>query len=406
MIPSPSLEIRDEELLAAQAIARTTGALDVALIDSYIANLSELRKVIAAGNLPPAICPELTNASPSAPHTVLLETFAWLLGQMGYRINQIPDQNLIAFANLFEIELRPATKAQTMLRFIVATPSANEVIVPSGTRVTTADETVVFETTAALTIPANTTTGEVLAQNLATGNVLLAPFQLNKLLGGVGNISNATNMAAIDSGSEAESVDSALERMRQYQRRTERIVSAQDLEEAILFDALGGDGIVRVFPFVKDGQFGEYPTDTASRRAVGHTTVIVSTRNGEPIDALARLKINALLNQIVGNQFVYIVDPFFIEFNVEATVKFNSATPQGAALVAVEKNLREFYSAARENFGRPILRSEIIAVIEGTTGIDRIVVAPDAPILAQPLADLRLAVWQLPKLKMVILHTI
>jgi uncharacterized phage protein gp47/JayE len=400
LIERPNLEIRNEEQLAAQAIARVTGGLDVTLIDAYIAKLQETRKVVALGGLPPAICPELTNANPSAPHTVLLEVFSWLLAQMGYRINQIPEQNLIEFARLFGIELKQATRAETMLRFQTEN-AVGAVIVPAGTRVGTLDGEVVFETAEGLSIPLGQPTGDVRARNVAVGHTLLAPGTLVNLIDNVAFIASATNPAAIDAGTELESVASALERMRQYQRRTERIVTAKDLEEAILQDAMDGNGIVRAFPFVADGNFD------SKRRVVGNTTVIVGTRNGEPVDSITRGKIGALLNQLVGNQFVYIVDPIFVGFNIEATVQLNTNTPQGAVLAVVERNLRNFYDASsRENFGRPILRSEIIAVIEGTPGVDRIVVAPNEPILASPLADLRTRVWELPKLNNVILHLV
>jgi phage-related baseplate assembly protein len=71
---------------------------------------------------------------------------------------------------------------------------------------------------------------------------------------------------------------------------------------------------------------------------------------------------------------------------------------RSAVLAAVENRLRGFYQAAAANFGRAILRSEIIAVIEGTEGVDRIETAPNAPIIASPVADARLLVWEMPRL--------
>ena len=58
-------------------------------------------------------------------------------------------------------------------------------------------------------------------------------------------------------------------------------------------------------------------------------------------------------------------------------LKLTGLATQSATLAAVESNLRAFYAVAASNFGRAILRSEIIAIIEGTTGVDRIEPQPD-----------------------------
>lgn len=395
LIPRPNLTIEDEELLAAQAIAQTTGALTVEQIDKYLANFKELRSVVAEGGLMP-VCPELTNANPSAPHTVILETQAWLLAQMAYRINQVPEQNLIEFARLFGIEIRQATKAETILRFTTA-QATEDVTVPAGTRVATEDESVIFETMEDLTIEYPTTTGTVTARNLVAGHTLLASEKLTNILDNLAFIGAATNLNAIDSGTNTETLESTLDRVKRYQRRGERIVSTKDLEEAILDEALDGNGVVRAFPFVKNGEFQEEDSD---RKILipGHTTVIVMTKTGENIDSLMSAKIGALLNQCVGNQFIYIVNPSFVEFDIEFNVKLNSGSPEGAVVQAIENNLRNFYAASREQFGRKIYRSEIIAVIEGTAGVDRIEPESSSQILASPATDVRLEEFELAKL--------
>lgn len=396
MIEYPDLEIRNEDELAAQAIARVSGGLTAEIVQAQIGEREEILKLIEAG-LDTPICPELTNANPSAPHTVLLEAFAWLLAQQAYRFNRVPEQNLIAFANLFGIEPRAATAAETTLRFTVAAPVGTNVSVPVGTQVSDADGKFVFETTTATTIPSGTTTGSVLAQRTIAGHTLLAPNVLTEMIDSIAFVEAVTNLSAIDSGTELESIDSTLNRVKQYQRRGERIVSTKDLEEAILYEALNGNGVVRAFPFIKNGEFLTF------QRRVGFTTVVVMTKTGENIDAISRAKIAALLDTAVGNQYIYVVNPSFVEFDVAASVRLNTGAPSGAVVAAIEKNLRNFYSASREQFGRGIYRSEIIAVIEGTGGVDRIetqtIITPDdVRILDAPLADAKLYEFQLPKL--------
>lgn len=390
-IEYPDIEIRNEARLAADSIARVSGGLTADIVNAQIETRRELLKLIADG-LDAPICPELTNANPSSPHTVLLEAFAWALAQGMYRFNRVPEQNFIAFANLFGIERRLATFAETTLTFTVAPPLNTAVTIPIGTEVTTADGLYVFQTAAALVIPYGTPTGSVLARRTVNGHTLLQPEVLTELIDPVAFVTGVTNLNAIDSGTALESIESVLERVKRFQRRGERIVSTKDLEEAILEDGLAGNGIVRAFPFVRNGEFG------SGQPLVGHTTVVVMTRTGENIDATATQRIAVLLDTAVGNQFIYLVNPTYVEFDVTASIKLSTGSPSDATVALVETNLRNFYAASRENFGRPILRSEIIAVIEGTAGVDRIEVPESGVILASPLVDTKLVEYQLPKL--------
>lgn len=392
LIPSPNLDIRNEEQLAAEAIARVSGGLSVDRIDSQIETLRRLRSMVANGTLAPAVCPELTNANPSSPHTVILEAQAWLEAFIARRINQLPLRDAIEFHRLFKQELRVAAPAATTLRFSAAPPNGVDVTIPAGTKAGTPDGGFVFSTLVDLTIPFGQATGDVAAACDVPGVTVLVPNVLTELITQIAFISGATNPSAVNSGNDDETVDEALDRARSYQRRGERLVSTRDLEEAILQDALLGVGIVRAFPFVSAGDFVE------GESRVGHTTVVVMTPAGDPLDSAHKVAINAVLEQVVGNQFVYILDPLFIDFNVEAKVRLKSGSIQSAVLKAIERNLRASYSPSDKNFGRRIVRSEIIAIIEDTDGVDRIDAQPTGPIIASPAADVTLMPWELPRL--------
>lgn len=179
LITPPDLDIRDEEQLAAEAIGRISGGLSVEIIDSQIVTLQALRPIVESGLALP-ICPELTNANPSSPHTVLIEALAWLEAQIARRINQIPLQNEVEFANLFKIGLREATAAETTLEFSVAPPPDVDVTVPAGTQVSTEDGNYIFETIAELIIPFGEASGEVKAQRTVAGETTLAPNVLTR----------------------------------------------------------------------------------------------------------------------------------------------------------------------------------------------------------------------------------
>jgi uncharacterized phage protein gp47/JayE len=391
LIPAPILEIRDEEQLAAEAIGRTSGRLTVGIVNSQIEERRRILQLIQSGALGAPVCAELTNANPSSPHTVILEAQAWLLSQMAHRINKLPRRDQIEFARLFKIELRQAEPAATVLEFSVAPPNGVDVTVPPGAQVATEDKKVIFETTAQLVIPFGDPSGQVAAKNTAAGATLLAPGKLTRMVDAIAWVDSVTNPEAIDGGNNDEEVEEALERARSYQRRGERLVSTLDLEEAILHDVLRGNGIVRGFPFVVLGDF-------SGPSKPGHTTVVAMTRNGNPISAADKQAINSILEQRVGNQFIYISDPIYVQFSVSVKVRLFSNASTNAAKAAIESSLRAFYAPGRENFGRPILRSEIIALVEGARGVDRIVSESGGAILASPLVDVKLNPWELPKL--------
>lgn len=393
LIPAPDLDIRDERQLAGEAIGRVTGTLTVDYVNFQIGALQALAALMQSGAITGApICPELTNANPSAPHTVALEAHAWLLAFIARRINQLPKRDQIEFARLFQIQLRTAGPAATTLQFAVAPPPSLAVTIAAGTQVATQDGTVVFETTADLTIPYGQGSGSVSAIRTIGGATLLAPNTLTQILNPVAWVQSATNPQAIDSGTDDESIDAALERARQFQQRGLRLVTTTDLENAVLQDVMNGAGIVKGFPFVTAGDFG-------GGQRPGNTTLVVMTSSGLPIDDATRSAINFVLSQIVGNQFVYISDPLYVGFEVEATIHLQSGAAQQATIAAVEAALTNYYAPSAANFGRAILRAQVITIIESTPGVDKIVSSsPSGAILDAPAADVTLQPWQLPQL--------
>lgn len=394
----PDLDIRNEELIAALMISRVSGSLDVTRIDSQIEMLRDLHDLIAGGMLAPAVCPELTNANPSSPHTVLLETIGWSLAQMARRINQLPVRDEIEFAKLFIEGLRDAAAATATLSF---TAGELDAVVPAGTLVSTSDNAFVFATNEEIAVPAGETVS-VAATRTVAGRVLLSGATLTSMVDPIAFIDSVTNEEPVDSGSEAETVDEALARARNYQRRGERLVSARDVEDYVFEEVLAGNGIVKVFPFVRvvqeEGLTDEEIAAAFSQRLAGHSTIVVMTSTGNPVSAEIKAAIAGRLGQLIGSQFPYLLDPQFESFDVDAEIKVESIAPQLTIKAAVERNLRNFYATRKGNFGRRILRSEVIAIIEGTEGVDRINSDVDGPIVNSPAADVVLAPYQLPKL--------
>lgn len=100
--------------------------------------------------------PEWTDHNVSDPGVTLIETFAYLVDQLLYRLNRVPDKNYTAFLDLLGIRLFPPTAAGAEVDFWLSAPQPDTVALPAGTEVTTArgetDEPVVFTTTDELRI--------------------------------------------------------------------------------------------------------------------------------------------------------------------------------------------------------------------------------------------------------------
>lgn len=398
LIPTPVLDGRDEEQIAAEMIARVSGGLTLAAVDKGIAVWLRLREMVEAGGLPVPACPELSNANPSSPHTALLEAMALLAAFQSFKLNLLPEKVKIEFHQLFGAERRDAMPATTTLRFTSGAPAGLGVTVPQGTLVADESGAYVFATDEELFIPDGEPTGDVTATRTEGGALALAPGTLTSLSDPVAFVAGVTNPEAVDSGADAESVESALARARNYQRRAERIVTARDLEEAILEEVLLGNGVVRAFPQVKDA-------DWQTPRA-GYTTVVVMTKAGGAVGAEKKAAISSLLSQAVGAPFIYVKDPVFGDFQIEADILVDSFTTQAAVVAAVRANLGAFYAPSDGNFGRSILRSEIIAVIEGTPGVKRIEPQGGGEILAAPLADIALAPYELPRVTEITINVV
>lgn len=94
--------------------------------------------------------PEWTDHNVSDPGVTLIETFAYMVDQLLYRLNRVPDKNYSAFLDLLGVTLFPPTAARAEVDFWLSAPQPETVLLPAGTEVATsrgeADEAVVFST--------------------------------------------------------------------------------------------------------------------------------------------------------------------------------------------------------------------------------------------------------------------
>jgi predicted phage baseplate assembly protein len=104
----------------------------------------QLRRQIAL------FAPEWTDHNDSDPGITMLQLFAHLAEQIGYRLNQVPDKVYIELLKLVGIRLRPAAAATTTLAFYLTKPElATAFAIPNASRVKakTGNPPPTFETT-------------------------------------------------------------------------------------------------------------------------------------------------------------------------------------------------------------------------------------------------------------------
>ena len=102
-------------------------------------------------------CPEWTDHNVSDPGITLIESFAFMVDQLFYRLNRVPDRLYVAFLELLGVTLHPPTAADVDVLMWLSAPQPDTVVIPQGTEVSTRrteeDDAIVFATTRELAVP-------------------------------------------------------------------------------------------------------------------------------------------------------------------------------------------------------------------------------------------------------------
>jgi predicted phage baseplate assembly protein len=93
-------------------------------------------------------CPEWTDHNVSDPGVTLIETFAFMVDQLLYRLNRVPKLHYLRFLDLIGVQLFPPSAARVDATFRLAAAQPNPVTVVAGTQVATlrtdTEEAVIF----------------------------------------------------------------------------------------------------------------------------------------------------------------------------------------------------------------------------------------------------------------------
>ena len=101
-------------------------------------------------------CPAWTDHNVSDPGVTMIELFAWMVDQLLYRLNRVPDRLYVKFLELIGVRLLPPSAAMADVTFWLSAPQPAVLHVPVGTEVATlrteTEEAVTFSATEDLDI--------------------------------------------------------------------------------------------------------------------------------------------------------------------------------------------------------------------------------------------------------------
>jgi predicted phage baseplate assembly protein len=102
-------------------------------------------------------CPEWTDHNVSDPGVTLIETYAFMVDELLYRLNRVPDRLYVTFLDLLGVTLHPPTPSGIDLTVWLSAPQEEPVVLPKGAEAATLrtghDDAIVFTTVEDLVIP-------------------------------------------------------------------------------------------------------------------------------------------------------------------------------------------------------------------------------------------------------------
>ncbi len=268
-------------------------------------------------------------------------------------------QNLLAYASgsyldhigaLLGVSRLKASHAVTTVRFTLSTPFASNVVIPSGTRVSTGDGAV-FSTVYDCVIPKGTLIGEVTTRcvNAGTSGNGYAPGQVNRLVDVLGFGAKAENITETSGGTDAESDENFRERIqiapesfsaagpKEAYRYFARSANADIIDVAVVTPPDTNPGEVHIYPLMTGGTL---PSD----EVLGEVLKVCSAEDIRPDTDYVSVKSPAAVNYVLD--MTYWIDASNAGYAVYITSAVSSA-------------VNDWIQWERQSLGRDINPSEL-----------------------------------------------
>lgn len=307
---------------------------------------------------------------PASPEKLFIQWVAHIVLQErvlnNYTGNQnIPSraegENLDALAELFYLSERPeAQAAVTTERFYVSEPQGFAILVPTGTRVTDANNTLIWETTEDIYIPAGEwyADTELRCQTAGTIGNGFAEGQLNTIVDVFEYYDHCENITVSDDGAERATDDEFYELMRESMHAYSTAGSkggyvywaktvSTEIADVIANSPVPGE--VALYVLMDDGTIATQEIKDA----------VLETCNGDAVRPFTDL--------------VYVRDPEVVTYDIDLTyyIPRDGSISSSDAREAVDIAIQEYITWQQSKLGRDINPSYLIGLLM-RTGIKRV----------------------------------
>lgn len=350
--------------------------INLTVFDADPLTLVERAKVDAQTKLPGWV-PRQGNTE-----LVVIESVALIVAELVYAVNRVPAAVVEVLLRLYGVTRDPGAPPTTTVRFDLADSFGHTI--PAGTRVryVAADNTIIlFLTDTDVTAAPAATTATVAAtgtKNTSSANGV-ASGQTVDVLDSIVFVDDAVTTAAIGNGRDPEDTATWLSRAIQ---RLARLNDALVLPTHFTAYALGTAGVYRATTLDRYDP-GTGPSPGSNN---GHVTVAVMGQAGVAVSAPIKA---ALLAEMVAKAsahlVVHVIDATVTNVAVTVTVVAATGYTNAEVQANVTAALQAYLNPDTWAWGATVYRNELIALIDGVTGVDRVTT------LTLPATDVTLA---------------
>lgn len=313
---------------------------------------------------------------PASPEKLFIQWVANIIVQERALTNYVGNQNipsraegenLDALGELFFLLKRPAAQAATTtMRFTISEAQTTSVLIPKGTRVTDASQSLFWATVADVYVAIGDTSADVQAQCQTAGKVGngYAVGQINAIVDVFDYYSACTNITESEDGSDAANDDDYYELMR----------SSMDG-----YSSAGARGGYEYFARQVSIEIGDV---VANQPSAGSVNIYVlktdGTIAGQELKAAVLAACSADEVRPLTDS-VAVADGELVEYNIAFTYYTATSTTKPAVEIAadVQKAVDSYVEWQRGKFGRDINPDKLREYLSGT-GIKRIVLTEPA----------------------------
>lgn len=297
--------------------------------------------------------------SPSAVEHLILKALAYRVSLVKTQVQDAATQNLVDFARAPSLDYLAAYVGVTRL---AASPAlvtieftlvlnVSGITIPQGTRIASIDGLAVFVLTADLDLPATVLTGSAIAECTATGEAAngYTPGQVTDIQDPFPYVISATNTDTSAGGADSEEDDA----LRRRVKAAPAAFSVAGSRKAYIFHALTasellvdvavpdtlGDGVVNIYPLMRDGSTTPSLILAAVEEACSAETV------------------RPLSDTVVA------IAPTAVNYSITVQLTVYTTADQAEVIAAVEEAIDALALAKRQLMGQDIVRTQFTQAI-------------------------------------------